>query len=115
MFIISLDNLKFHSKIGVLEQERTVGNDFIVNVCFNLPSDAYISENLGTTVSYAEVYDVVEETMNGEWLLLETVSKRIADKISELWPKVKEIRIKITKLAPPISGIDGTCSVEYIS
>lgn len=114
-FIIRLDTLRFYSRIGVFDQERTVGNEFVVDVMATVCADGFVSENLATTVSYADIYRVVEDAMSLEWLLLESAAKHIADAVLDNWNVMKEVRVRITKTSAPISGIQGVCSVEYVS
>ena len=112
-FTVRLENLRFFSRIGVYSQERCVGNEFAVSVSFAVDASGFVSEDIRSTVSYADVYLIVEEEMKREWLLLESVCASIADRISCRFPCVKDMRVKISKLAPPIPGIQGECSVEY--
>lgn len=114
-FIIRLESLRFYSRIGVFDQERAVGNEFSVDVTVEVAATGFESENLDTTISYADIYEVVREAMSGEWLLLESVAKSVAETIKQRWKSVGEVKIKISKLAAPIPGIQGVCSVEYLS
>ena len=112
-FNIKLKDVKFHAKIGVDAQERAVGNDFQVNLSVKIDASSFKPEVLDTTISYAEIYDIVKNRMAQESLLIETVAKDITDSISIKWPKIEEIYIEIIKLFPPITGLDGECAVEY--
>jgi dihydroneopterin aldolase len=114
-FIIRLESLRFYSRIGVFDQERAVGNEFSVDVTVEVAATGFESENLDTTISYADIYEVVREAMSGECLLLESVAKSVAETIKQRWKSVGEVKIKISKLAAPIPGIQGVCSVEYLS
>ena len=111
--IIRLEGLRFHSHIGVSEQERAVGNEFIVDVAIHIDASAFETEKLQTTVSYADVYDLISAEMAKEWLLLESAASRISSDIKGGWQSILKVSVKITKCKPPISGIDGACSVEY--
>lgn len=112
-FTIRLKNLKFYSKIGVFEQERHVGNEFEVNISIKTNAEEFRPEILESSISYADIYDIADEEMKKEWLLLESVAQRIADKITSRYDSIIEIKVEIVKSVPPISGIQGNCSVEY--
>lgn len=112
-FTIKLNGLRFFAKIGVIPQERVAGNEFTVNVELVCDASNFIPENLDTTISYADVYEEIDKIMRQERMLLETVAEEIADTINLRWPKIKSTKVEITKIAPPISGISGNCSVEY--
>lgn len=113
-FVINLEDLRFFSPIGVAEQERKVGNDFEVSVRIEFPAGLFEEERLQTSVSYADVYELVAAEMSCERLLLESVAKRISLRIREKWPFVEMVSAKVRKLSVPITGISGSCSVEYL-
>lgn len=76
-FRITLSDLRFHASIGVADQERKVGNDFRVDMEIMMDASGFSVEQLSTTISYADVYDIISEEMRKEWLLLESVAKTI--------------------------------------
>ncbi|MDE6007061.1 MAG: dihydroneopterin aldolase [Muribaculaceae bacterium] len=112
-FIIRLEGLNFFSSIGVGHQELMVGNEFLVDCEFELPAEGFMSEILESTVSYADVYALIESIMRRKWLLLESVAKAIGDECKSKWPGISRISVKVKKVSPPIRGIQGSCSVEY--
>lgn len=112
-FQIRLNNLRFFSHIGVSEQERKVGNEFSVNITILYSAEKFIHEDLSSTISYADVYDLVDREMKKEALLLETVAKHITLNISNQWQECVEIETEICKIHPPITGIIGNCAVKY--
>lgn len=114
-FVIRLEDLRFYSKIGVFEQERTVGNDFSLDICVTIDAANFKSEDLESTISYAELYGIASCEMNKEWLLIESVTKSISDRIKSRWGNILDIKVKITKHHPPINGIEGKASVEYLN
>lgn len=111
-FTVGLSGLEFHSHIGVLEQERKVGNAFIVSVRFEYHASRFSTEDLSSTVSYADVFDLIRLTMNKEWLLLESAAESIFDSIHSAWPGIYNLHIRIEKKVPPITGMVGTAYVE---
>lgn len=113
IFTLRLEDLRFFSRIGVFEQERNVGNEFRVDCSFKISADSFTCEDLSTTVSYADVYCIIENAMKKEWKLLESVAVQVAYECRKNWPGIIQINVKITKLSPPISGLQGSCSVEY--
>lgn len=112
-FNIYLSNVHLYANIGVGEQERNVGNEFILNLCVKVCADGFRYEDISTTISYADLYDIIKTEMGRKALLLESVAKRISVTINNRWQIIKEIRIRIDKVKPPIPGIDGSCGVEY--
>ena len=71
---IVLEEMRFYAHHGVLEQERLVGNSFIVNLTIGLNTcSSLYSDDLKDTINYAEVYKVVQSEMNSPSALLEHV------------------------------------------
>ncbi len=113
-FKIKLIDVGFFSKIGVFEEERIDGNKFILNLEVAIDACNFKKEELETTISYAEIYEIVKEIMGEERLLLETVAVEIKERLTERWPDIRGGRIEIIKTRPPIEGIDGSCGIEYL-
>ncbi|MDE7181283.1 MAG: dihydroneopterin aldolase [Muribaculaceae bacterium] len=112
-FTVTLEGLRFYSRIGLFEQERIVGNDFEVCCHITYPASLFRSEDLSSGISYADVFDIIKETMGEEWFLLETATSQIASRCKEKWPVISEINVEISKITPPIPGITGSCAVAY--
>ena len=97
--------MKFYAFHGVLEQERKVGNIFIVDLILHLDlSQASITDNLSDTVNYASVYEIINREMNIPSNLLEHIAGRILKRIKENFPCIDNIEISISKLNPPLGG-----------
>lgn len=110
---ISLRNLRFHAFIGVGERERVIGNEFEVNLAVRIPfRDGMASDDLDSTVSYADLYEVVAAAMTRPRKLLERVALNIVREVKEEWPEVESGEVEIIKIAPPIPGISGEAGVK---
>lgn len=113
-FRIDLENVKFYAYHGVFDFERREGNDFIVNLNVEYEVDTDIAsweDQIWSTISYAELYELVKAEMETPRKLLETVALRISEAIKARFPMVTSFRCKITKLNPPIPDFDGQASV----
>lgn len=112
---IALENLRFHAHHGVLEQERTVGNTFIVTIRLEYPfEEAMLTDNLEATLNYAEAYDVVKAEMAVPSRLLEHVAGRIRASLIQKFPKITGGFIRIEKCRPPMTGITGSAAIEVV-
>ena len=59
---IKLEEMRFYARHGVLEQERQVGNRFVVNLSLSVDvSQAVISDAIEDTIHYGHVYEAVKE------------------------------------------------------
>ncbi|MBD8389434.1 dihydroneopterin aldolase [Dysgonomonas sp. BGC7] len=102
---ILLENLVFYANHGVFEQEKNVGNVYIVNLKLDVDlGKSCASDNLTDTVSYADVYADVKEQMMYPSNLLEHVAKRIVDCLKNKYPTIRTVEIKLSKRNPPMGG-----------
>lgn len=105
--------MEFYAYHGVLEQERIVGNTFLVDVRLQVDiSSAIESDQVEDTISYAEVYELVKEEMHIPSNLLEHVAGRIVSQLKHRFPQIKGIRVAVSKPTPPIEGQIGYAKVE---
>ena len=86
---IFLRNVRFHAYHGVLEQEQTVGNDYLVNLTVTYDfSTAMETDELSGTISYADLFELVKEEMAVPSKLLEHVAGRIGKRIFIEYPSI---------------------------
>lgn len=97
--------MEFFSHHGCFEQERIIGNKFIVNLSVTGDfSAAAKSDNLEDAINYQSLYDIVKREMHKDSSLLENVAQRVVDAIIAQFEKVSKIEITIDKLNPPLGG-----------
>jgi len=103
--IIELKSMKFYAFHGVFEQEMTVGNYFIVDISYSFPMDkAFLSDNINDTINYMDVYQVVKSEMGRPSKLLEHLTERISGVLKSDFPQLTYLKIKVSKLNPPLEG-----------
>ncbi len=102
---IYINNMRFHSRHGVLEQERLTGGDFLVSLDARYPlSKAVDSDDVSDTLNYAEVYDIVKKEMSIPSKLIEHVAGRIGKRLFERMPEIEELTVRLTKVNPPMGA-----------
>lgn len=102
---IELKNMHFYAYHGVLPHEKSVGNNFLVNVIFTADvAKSFESDDVKDTVNYAEIYDLVKEQMAIPSNLIEHVAGRIFYKIKENFPQIRSLEVKLSKQNPPVGG-----------
>ena len=110
---VSLDGLRFHAFHGVLPQERTVGNDYVVSVRAGYDvSKACLSDDVSDTLNYARMYDVVKAEMAEPSKLLERVAWRIGERLMAEFPSITSLNIRLTKQNPPMGAYGDGATVE---
>ena len=104
---IRLEKLRFRAFHGVLPQERTVGGDFLVTLRIGYPwQRAMDSDDVGDTLNYAAVYQLVSGEMAVPSQLLEHVAGRIVKALQQQFPAITSVDLWLTKVTPPM-GADG--------
>lgn len=120
---IAIEGAVFHAAHGWFAQEKTVGNEFIVDLRVTVDVDPSVAraaeavtdkemEDLCATVSYADLFEEVSEAMRTPRRLIETVAADVARRVSVRFPKIREGEVKITKIHPPIPRMEGSASVK---
>ena len=110
---ILLQGLRFHTYIGVGEQERQVGNDYVLDLRLGYPfAGAMLSDEVADTLNYAEVFGAVSEIMQKPAKLLETAAGTIARELFRRFPKTESIDLKLVKLNPPMGADCNGAGVE---
>ncbi len=112
---ISLKNVRFHARHGVMPQERIVGADFTVNLTVEVDlSKPASTDNVDDTVNYATLYNILSEEMNIASQLLEHVAERAAKRIMATFEQVKTVDIEITKCNPPMQADCDGAAVKMV-
>lgn len=111
---IQLKGMIFYGYHGVLPEEQTLGQRFVVDVEIHRElRSAGLSDDLDATVNYVEVYDVVKKIVEGPpRKLIEVVAEEVAQKILDDYD-IEAVSVKVKKPEVPIRGsILGYASVE---
>lgn len=112
---ITLTGLRVFGRHGVYDEERRVGQDFVVDVTLRLDTrPAAATDDVADTVHYGELAEQIAAIVGGEPVdLLETLAARIADQVltAEL---VDTVRVTVHKpFAPiPLSFTDVSVTIE---
>ena len=110
---VFLRNVRFYAFHGVLPQERSVGGDYLLNLRVGYRvENAMESDEVGDTLNYATLFDLVKQEMDIPSQLLEHVSGRIAKAIVTVFPEVTSIDLELTKQNPPMGADCDGAGVE---
>lgn len=105
MGIIKVENIRVFAYHGCLKEETKIGSDYRVDlkVKADLQTSA-VTDKLSDTVDYVFLNRVIKEEMDVASQLLETVAKRILNRIFSEATNVKKATVWVSKLNPPIGG-----------
>ena len=105
MGIIKVENIRLFAYHGCLKEETKIGSEYRVDLEIeaNLRVSA-VSDKLSETVDYVFLNRVIREEMLKPSHLLETVAKRILDRIFKEDKLVEQATVWVSKINPPIGG-----------
>lgn len=110
---IILKGMQFYGYHGVLPQETELGQRFEVDVELELDTEsAGRADDKDLTVSYADVFKVVEAVITGPPKnLIEAVAQSVADAILERF-SVGGVLVRVKKTWAPVAGSFAYMAVE---
>lgn len=109
---LELKEMVFFAHHGCFEQERIIGNRFIVD--FEADLDVVIpsaSDDINDAVNYQTIYNLIKEQMEIPSNLLEHIAARIIKRIKETFPEIDSMSISISKINPPLGGEVGASKI----
>ena len=105
--------MRFYAHHGCFSQERAIGTHFVVDLSFNTDTTREEqSDSIADTVSYLDVYQTVKREMQQPSNLLEHVARRVGEAVLKEYPAVTDIKVKVSKMNPPLGGQMHSVSVE---
>ena len=102
---IEVNGIRLYAHHGCLPEETKIGGHYLVDVY--LETDflkAAMEDTLDDTIDYVVVNRIVTEEMHVPSKLIEHVGYRILKRFEKEIQGMHLVRIKITKICPPING-----------
>lgn len=106
MYKVQVNNMKFHSHIGLYKEEKKLGQNLEIDLIVDMQCEKGITQ-LEDTISYSLFYNEIARAVSKSKVdLIETLATDIIKKIKRIdSEKIAYVLIKIRKLAVPIDGI----------
>ncbi len=102
---ISIEGMECFANHGCLDEEAKIGGRYLVDVHIDKDvSRSVENDNLGDTVDYMLVNEIVRSEMAIRSKLIEHVGGRILQSLARSISGEKSIEVKITKFNPPVKG-----------
>lgn len=102
---VEVNGIKLYAFHGCLNEEGAIGGHYIVDVSVTTNfTEAMQEDDLNKTIDYVIVNRIVKREMAIRSKLIEHVGYRIVQAIKKEIQRVDAIRVKVTKIAPPING-----------
>ena len=113
MIEIKLKNVRCYSYHGCLKEEALIGSEYLVNLSVKAKlGKSHLTDSLEDAVDYVFLNAVIKEEMAISSKLLETVVKKICDRVLSEEKRVLEVTVRVSKLCTPINGDAESVSVK---
>jgi dihydroneopterin aldolase len=110
---ILVEGVRLYGYHGCLDEEGKIGTEYEISVVvWGNIDDSFHSDNLNHTMDYVNINRIVQKHVSNRAKLIETVAHRISHTIFEEMPMVRKLKIKLSKLNPPINGDVKKVSIE---
>lgn len=113
MITIHLYELLFKAYHGIHDEEKILGNDYVVDCSVDFYEQKKVVDRIDDTINYVEIYNIINKRMKIATPLLETVIMEIGNAVQDKFSEIKSLRISIKKLQPPIEGIQGAVGISW--
>jgi dihydroneopterin aldolase len=108
---IVLSGMEFHGYHGVFDEEIRFGARFVVDVELQLPLSG--TDELGATVDYSRVYDLVRTGVTTRrYRLIEALAHSLVTAILAAEPHVTAVTVRVHKPHAPLPGLVKDVYVE---
>lgn len=106
--------MTFYTYNGVFDEEKKLGQKIEVDVSIDFPiEDVVKNDDLNTTISYVNVFNVVKEFVkNNSFNLIESLANNLLNNLLNEFKKASLITLKVRKYSVPINGIFDDVEIE---
>ena len=102
---IYIKNIRTYSHHGCMKEETVIGSEYRVDLWVDADLTAASStDDLKDTPDYVVLHQIVVKEMKIPSRLLEHVAQRIIKRIKSTVSDLDHIRVRVSKINPPIGG-----------
>ncbi|GFH40527.1 dihydroneopterin aldolase [Pseudolactococcus insecticola] len=104
---IEITNMRFYTHNGVFAEEKKLGQQISVDVCVIYDIEHLVKDDdLATTISYAAVFDVIENYVTThDFNLMESLANGTLTQLLQAFSMAEEIELSVKKYSVPIAGV----------
>jgi len=112
---LKIENIKLWARVGVLDEERQLGQLFSLDIFLWTDFDMCTSnDDINKTIDYSKLVEILKDQSKKIYCFtIEKYSNAILEIINQEF-KLSKIKIILTKCNPPITGFDGKVSIIRI-
>jgi len=113
MYLIKINNMKFHSHIGVYQEEKKLGQNIEIDLVVAMNTEPR-NDQVEDTISYSTFYKTIAKIVNESRVdLVETLAQTIIKELKDIdSTKIDKVTVQIRKMAVPIDGIFDSVAIE---
>ncbi|MCL2113999.1 MAG: dihydroneopterin aldolase [Streptococcaceae bacterium] len=113
MYKIKINNMKFRAHIGVLPEEKILGQNLEIDIIVETNFDFSGKDELAETLSYVDFYELIKNIISQSKAdLIESLAFDIIKSIKATTSKITAVEVHLRKLAVPIEGIFDSVEIE---
>lgn len=111
---IILNDLGFYGYHGLFNEEKALGQRFFIDLqCGVDLSEPAETDTIGSTVSYAAIYDEVKAAFENQRMhLIEAVANNIVTGLFAAFSDISWIIVRVRKPEAPIAMVRGEAAIE---
>jgi 7,8-dihydroneopterin aldolase/epimerase/oxygenase len=111
---IILNDLGFYGYHGLFNEEKSLGQRFFIDLqCGVDLSGPAQTDTIGSTVSYAAIYDAVKTAFETRRMhLIEAVGQNIVDALFAAFSDIQWVIVRVRKPEAPIAMVRGEAAIE---
>ena len=112
---LKIKNIKLWARVGVLEEERELGQLFKLDVfLWSDYENCTHNDDIKKTIDYSKLVEILKDQSKKIYCFtIEKYSNAILEIIDQEF-ELSKIKIILTKCNPPITGFDGKVSIVRI-
>jgi dihydroneopterin aldolase len=100
---VALKDIRCFAYHGFYPEEQILGTHFLVSIEVKFKPEGD-TEELSHTVNYELINNIIQQEMENTQKLLETVVRRMIDRVTAEFPFIDYALVGIKKLHPPMPG-----------
>ncbi len=113
MGLVAVEGMCFHGFHGFYEEERILGAKYMIDVYVETNfTKASAEDDLHGTINYEAIHLTAKSEMKRSVKLLETLATRIANNLKSQFENLIHIKIRVSKINPPLGGEVARAFVE---
>lgn len=110
---INIEGIRLYAFHGCNADEAKTGGSYLIDVYIDTDfAEAFATDELARTIDYCAVYEVCKAEMAVRSNLIEEAGHRVFTRLKDTFPQIINLRIRLTKMSPPINGDVDRVSVE---